>query len=75
MNPRARLLRATARAERLADRNRAQAAQLRRAARGMADHATTFAEGPAETDEAKGQQARALRGRYLARQLATDDDA
>lgn len=72
---RARLLAAGARAERLAQRNRAQAATLTNAARTMADRASAFAEAPAETDDARRDQARALRGRYLARQLATPDDA
>ena len=70
---RARLLKATARAERLAQRNRDQAATLTRAARAMADRATAFASAPAAADAAQAQQARALRGRYLARQLASDD--
>lgn len=70
---RARLLKATACAERLAQRNREQAATLKRAARSMADRATTFASAPAEDDASQASQARALRGRYLARQLASDD--
>ena len=67
-----RLTAAAARAERLAQRNRDQAAQLRKAARGMGDQATTFAARPADTDDARAQQVRAIRGRYLARQLASD---
>lgn len=72
MNVRARLTAATARGERALARNKAQAAMLRRAARAMGDRATAFIDGK-QGDEAA--TVAAMRGRYLARQLATDDDA
>lgn len=66
---------AAARAERLHDRNVAQRQQLRTAAAGMADHATTFLDGLRERaaagdPEAVTQYRRALVARARARRAA-----
>jgi len=66
---------AAARAERLRDRNLAQRQQLRAAAAGMADHASTFTDGIRERaaagdPEAIAQYRRALVARARARRCA-----
>lgn len=70
-----RLTKATARAERALQRNRAQAAMLRKAARTMADRATQFLETRSRDGHDDAAAATAARGRYLARTLAGEDQA
>ena len=74
MNPRVRLTAALARATSLAQRNVAQRRRLQQGATAMADHATQFVDAAHASDDQGAGDAitRALRGRHVARQLASD---